>query len=113
MSAALLEFTSHVSGKNARVAVYPDRVELRRGGLSVGKLTGAVMTFGASALVTGGVSKRDEEMIPVRSITSVTSKKGLTTTVVSVITGGNSIDFRVSHGEAKQLKDTLLRLMAG
>ena len=112
MSAALLEFTSHVSGKNAKVSVYPDRVELRRGGLSLGKLTGAVATFGASALVTGGVSKRDEELIPVGSITSVSSRKGLTNTVVSVVAGGSSLDFKVSHSEAQALKDLLLRLMA-
>ena len=66
--------------------------------------------MGFSILATG-VRNKDTEMIPVRSITSITSKKGMTNTTVSVIVPGNTIDFRVSHGEAKTVKDTLQRLM--
>lgn len=108
----LYTFTSHINGKNAKVAIWPDRVDWSRGGLSGGKILAAGLTGGASLLVTGGVKKASSEMIPIKSITSVTSKKGaLNNTVVSVITSGNTIDFRVSHKEAAIVKDTLNRLI--
>lgn len=111
MSAALLSFTSHINGKNARVQVFPDRVEWTRAGLSGGKMLAGAMTMGLSVLATG-VRNKDTEMIPVRAITSVTSKKGMGNTTVTVITAGNTIDFRIGHGEADRLKSTLLQLMA-
>ncbi|MFH5879742.1 hypothetical protein [Arthrobacter sp. NA-172] len=92
------------------MAIYPDRVEWTRAGLSGGKLMAGAATLGLSMLATG-VRNKDTEMIPVRSITSITSKKGLANTVVSVIVPGNTIDFRISHGEAKAVKATLQRLM--
>lgn len=106
----LHSFTSHIAGKNANVSIYPDRVEWTRSGLSGGKLLAGVATLGVSTLATG-VRNKDTEMIPVRSITSITTKKGLANTTVSVIVPGNTIDFRVSHGEAKTIKETLQRLM--
>ena len=108
----LLSFTSHVAGKNARVQVFPDRIEWSRAGLSGGKVTAAVFTLGASALATG-VRNRDTEMIPVRSVSSVTSKKGMVNTTVSVITAGNTIDFKIGHSEADRLKSTLQQLIVG
>jgi phage-related minor tail protein len=74
-------------------------------------LAGAA-TLGLSMLATG-VRNKDTEMIPIRAITSVTSKKGMANTTVSVITAGNTIDFKISHSEATKLKATLLQLMAG
>lgn len=112
MSSALLEFTSHINGKNAKVQVYPDRLEWTKAGLSGGKLAAGLMTGGLSMLATG-VRNKDAEMIPVKAITSVTSKKGMANTTVSVITAGNTIDFKIGHGEADRLKSTLLQLMAG
>lgn len=103
-------FTSHVAGKNANVSIYSDRVEWTRGGVSGGKLLAGAATMGWSLLKTG-VRNKDTEMIPVRSITSITSKKGMANTTVSVIVPGNAVDFRVSHGEAKTVKETLQRLM--
>lgn len=111
MSAALLEFTSHINGKNAKVQVFPDRVEWSKAGLSGGKLLAGAATMGLSMLATG-VRNKDTEMIPVRAITSVTTKKGMANTTVSVIAAGNSIDFKISHSEAARLKSTLLQLMA-
>lgn len=111
MSAALLEFTSHINGKNAKVQVFPDRLEWTKAGLSGGKMLAGAMTMGLSMLATG-ISNKDTEMIPVRAITSVTSKKGMANTTVSVITAGNTIDFKISHSEADKLKSTLLQLMA-
>jgi hypothetical protein len=111
MSSALLEFTSHINGKNAKVQVFPDHVEWTKGGLSGGKMLAGAMTLGLSTLATG-VRNKDTEMIPIRAITSVTSKKGMANTTVSVITAGNTIDFKIGHGEATKLKATLLQLMA-
>jgi hypothetical protein len=99
----LHSFTSHISGKNAKVSIYPDRVEWER-------VSSHMSTLGFS-MIMPGLRKKDTEMIPVRSITSITSKKGLANTTVSVIVPGNTIDFRVSHGEAKTVKETLQRLM--
>jgi len=112
MSSALLEFTSHINGKNAKVQVFPDRLEWTKAGLSGGKMLAGAMTMGLSMLATG-ISNKDTEMIPVKAITSVTSKKGMANTTVSVITAGNTIDFKIGHGEADRLKKTLLQLMAG
>lgn len=114
MSAPIHTFTSHTGGKNARVSIYPDRIEweLQRG-VSGGKLTAGLMTGGLSLLATGFKNgKSSSETIPVRQITSVTTRRdGMLNTVVSVVTAGNTVDFRVSHSEAKEVRDTLNKLM--
>lgn len=104
---ALLQFTSHIAGRNAKVAIYPDRIEWEQEGRVT--MTRAL----GGALVTGSLRKGGaSEVIPIRAITSVTTKKdGLRNWAVSIITSGNSIDMRVSKDEATQVKDTLLRLM--
>ncbi|MHA7292639.1 hypothetical protein [Arthrobacter sp. HLT1-21] len=94
------------------MTLFPDRLEWSRSGLSGGKVAAATLSFGVTAL-TSGVRNRDTEMIPIRSISSVTSKKGMMNTTVSVITTGNTIDFKISHGEADKLKSTLLQLING
>lgn len=105
---ALMEFTSHVGGKNAKVSIHPDRIEWER----AGRITATRVLTGA-ALVTGARKGGGTEMIPIRHITSVTTKKdGLRNWAVSVISAGNSIDLRVSKEEAERIKQTLLRLMA-
>lgn len=113
---ALHEFTSHINGKNATVTIYPDRIEwLRPRGVSGGKITAGIMTLGVSVLATGVKDgKSGTEMIPIRSISSVTTRRdGMMNSFVSVITTGNTVDFRVSHKEAATVKDTLTRLMLG
>lgn len=106
-----MEFTSHIGGKNAAVAIYPDRIEWSREGKA--RLGLAAVTLGVSALAPGARRKGGAtEMILVRAITSVTTKKeGLRNYAVSVIAPGNSIDMRVSKDEAEQIKATLLDLM--
>lgn len=108
MTAPLHTFTSHISGKNATVEIYPDRIEWER----LKERSGALL------VATGGLSlltkrrKDGSEMIPVKSITSVATKRdGIRNTIVSVITSGNTIDFRVSHDEAAQVRDVLNRLI--
>jgi len=107
-------FTSHISGKNAKVRIYQDRVEWeRQRGVSAGKITAGMMTGGLSLLATGvKTGQAGSEMIPIKSITSVTTKKdGMTNTIVSIICAGNTIDFRTSNGDAKQAKQILTQLI--
>lgn len=103
-------FTSHVAGKNARVSIFPDRVEWSRAGVSGGKLAAGIMTMGVSMLATG-VRNKDTEMIPMRAITSVSTKKDMLNTTVNVMASGSMIGFRVSHSEAAKVKSTLQGLM--
>lgn len=115
-SVPLLSFVSHIDGKNARVSVWPDRVEWdRKGILSTGAKAGmAVMTVGMSYLATGVTRKQSTEVIPVKSIMSVTTKRGLgLQTKVSVITSGNTIEMRISHKEAEQVRSVLMQLASG
>lgn len=105
---ALMQLTSHIAGRNAEVAIYPDRIEWER----QGRVT-ATRALGG-ALLTGSLRKGGgTETIPVKAITSVTTRKdGLRNWAVSVITAGNTLDMRVSKTEAEQVRATLLRLMA-
>lgn len=112
----LYSFTSHVTGKNAKVSVYDDRIEWEVArGVSGAKVTAGIISLGMTTLATGVRSgKAGTEMIPIKSISSVTtSRDGMMNSKVSVITAGNTIDFRVSHAEAKVVKDTLTRLILG
>ena len=112
----LLTFVSHIDGKNARVFVWPDRVEWdRKGLLSTGAKAGmAFMTLGTSYLATGVTRKQSTELIPVKSITSVTTKRGLgLQTKLTVITSGNTIEMRIAHKEAEQVRTLLMQLVNG
>jgi hypothetical protein len=104
---ALMKFTSHIAGKNATVEIHDDRIEWQQqGGVSAMKvLTGA-------ALIAGVRKGGSSEMIPIRHITSVTTRRdGLRNHAVSIVTAGNTIDMRVSKDEAEQIKATVTRLM--
>lgn len=115
--APILEFTSHVQGKNAKVRVFTDRVEWERGkAVSAGKITAGLMTAGLSLAATGVRTRKGAgtEVILLRSVTSVTSRRDtLLNDAVSVITSGNTIDFRVSKGEGEQITRVLLDLVGG
>jgi len=113
---SLFTFTSHIDGKNARVSVFQDRIEwVKPRGVSGGKLAAGLMTAGMSLLATGVKNgKSGTEMIPVKSMSSVTtSRDGLLNTKVSVVTSGNTVDFRVSHAEAAQVQSVLTELILG
>lgn len=93
---APMSFKSHIDGKNADVMIHPDRIEwaLEAPRLAVFK------------------KQRGSEMIPINRISSVaTQKDGLRFTVVRVITTGNTIEFRVGHGQAQEIKALLSSLM--
>ena len=103
----LHEFDSHVAGKNAKVQIYPDRIEWEKP--RARSMMATAVTFGANYLAKRGI---DTEMIPLRSISSVATKRdGMLNTVVQVIASGNTIDFRVSHKEAEQVRGILNRLL--
>ncbi len=112
MTAPLFEVTSHIDGKNAKVRVYPDRVEWERPKhVSGAKVTAAVMTMGVSLAATGINTRKGAgvEVIPMRSITSVTQKRdSMLNDVVSIITAGNTIDMRCAKAEAERLRTLIL-----
>lgn len=112
----LMTFKSHIEGKNADVAIYPDRIEWSRGrGVSGKKLTAGLLTGGASFLATGvRGSHAGSEMIPVKNISSVVTKRdGMLYTKVVVVASGNTIDFRVPHASAPGIKTLLTDLVLG
>ena len=107
--APVLDFESHVDGKNARVMVFPDRLEWVQKGSAAARWTAATMTLGVSLLAG---KKEAREVIPVRQITNVsTSRDGLRNSAVTVSSAGGSVSFRVSHSEAQELRSTLMGLM--
>lgn len=113
---ALLKFKSHIDGKNADVAIYPDRVEwIMARGVSGAKVTAGVLTGGLSMLATGVKNgKAGSQMIPMKSITGVTTKRdGMIITVVTVTSSSSAIGFRVSHKEAEQMRQLLNQLILG
>ena len=108
----LLEITSHINGKNAKVRVYPDRIEWERGKqVSASKVTADVLTVGLSLLATGVKTRRGAgvEVIPMHQVTSVTQRRDTPlNAVVSVITSGSTIDMRCSRKEADRLRALIL-----
>lgn len=100
-SAPLLHFKSHIGGKNADVTIWADRIEWH--------LVGSLARAGSPLRRTKGT-----EMMPVRAVSSVNSvKDGLRFTKVVVIAAGNTVEFRVGHGEAGQIRDLLTQLVVG
>lgn len=108
--APLMQFASHIDGKNAKVSIYPDRIEWARTGLKPpGGATGVLLSGGLSLAIPG---RKDTNTIPIRQIQGIsTHKAGLSFTTVRVTTAGDTAEFRVSKREAEQVKSTLLRLM--
>lgn len=105
----LMEFTSHIDGANAKVAIYADRIEwTRKGHKPAGGITAAVITGGLSLALPG---RRDTNMIPIGQIQGVsTHRAGLSYTTVRVATAADTVEFRVNRRQAEEAKDLLLRL---
>lgn len=99
----LMQFKSHIEGKNAEVTIWPDRIEWEKRG----DLRGGIWGMGVL-----GRKGKDTNMIPVKAIQGVaTHKGGIGYTNVEVTTGGDKIVFRVSKDQAETVKSTLTRLM--
>ena len=76
------------------------------------KIALGAMTAGLSLRATGISGKKGTEMMPLKAITGVTTKKdGLRFTLVNVASAGSTIGFRVGHGEAAELSRLLTELM--
>jgi predicted HTH transcriptional regulator len=106
----VMQFRSHVAGNSVQVHIYPDRIEWRRAGYKpAGGVTAAVLTGGLSLALPG---RKDSNMIPIRMIQGVTThRNGLSWTLVKVASAGDITEFKVSKGQAEEIKATLLRLM--
>jgi len=110
-SKPLYAFVSHIDGKNARVEVFQDRIEWERKAVSGGKVAAGILTMGMSAVFTG-VRGKNTDMVPIRMVSGVTSKKGAgLNTVVRIATAGGQLEFRTGHKEAEQVKQLVQRLM--
>lgn len=111
-SQPILQFKSHIKGVNADVWIYPDRIEWsQKGRMTATRMVGAGMTLGA---MNARKKNAGTEIIPLKSVSSVTTKKdGIAFTLVSVITSGNTIDFRVSHDRAQEIRDAITALLLG
>lgn len=114
----LFQVVSHITGKNAVVRLWPDRIEWERArGVSAGKLTAGVMTGGASLLLTGVKGGKDAyEMVLLKNVTNVSNRKdGMPYHAVDVQTasGGavNTVSFRVNREEATQFRVAILDAM--
>lgn len=116
-TAPLLKFTSHTDGKNAKVEIYSDRIEwTRESGVAAaaGRWTAASLTAGLSLLKTGVSGHKDTNVLPIRLIQGITTRRaGFRYTAVVVSTAADSIEFHVSANEAEQAKSTITRLMIG
>lgn len=114
--APLYEIDSHIASKNAKVRLYADRVEWERSKrVSGAKVAAGVMTVGLSLAATGVRTRRGAgvEMIPMKSITSVTQKRDTMLNDFSVITAGNTIDMRCHRKEAGELRALILEGING
>jgi hypothetical protein len=116
----LLHFTSHIRGANAKVWVYADRIEWSSAkGVSAGKITAGILTGGVSLAVTGvgrggytTGAKKGTEVIPLRAVTSVTTRRdGALNSVLAVSTPAGVVDMRIAHKEAERAKQTITELM--
>lgn len=98
-------------GKNARVTLWPDRLEWEKGrGVSAGKIVGGIfLTGGVSLLFTGIRGNKDAfEALPLSAVVSVSIKKGDKGQIVSVNTAGGDIDFCVSRNNAAEFRTAIL-----
>lgn len=89
----LLTFNSHVKGLNAHVTVWPDRIEWEKR--------------------AGVFLRRETNVIPVRTIQSVsTGRSGVQSSVTIRTAGGEPVDMRVSRQEADSIQNLIMRLIA-
>jgi hypothetical protein len=110
----LYEVVSHIDGKNAKVKLWPDRIEWERGrGVSAGKITAGFFTLGTSLLATGVKGGKDAyDMLPINQITSVSNRKdGMLYHLVEVQTAGGTVGFRVNRDDAAKFRQAILNLM--
>ncbi|MGI5151373.1 hypothetical protein ACQEVC_34255 [Plantactinospora sp. CA-294935] len=116
----LTTFESHVAGRNARVRIYPDRIEWSQPGrtkvANVLLIVLAVYTVALSLLVKScrpRFAEQGRQMLAMRSVQSVASERAGLHTAVVVSAGGNAIGFRVPHNAAPGIEQLLRDLVLG
>ena len=113
-SGLMLEIESHIAGKNAKVRVFPDRVEWEKGRLvSGGKVAAAVLTGGLSLAATGVHTKAQAgfETLPMSAVTGVSLHRegiGMSGYTVVITAGLNQITVTCSKGDAERLRDAIM-----
>jgi hypothetical protein len=114
----LYELESHIAGKNARVRLWPDRLEWERPrGLSAGKITTGVFTGGLSLAATGFKGGKDEhDMVLLKHVTNVSDHRdGMLFHKIEVQTSSgaavNTISFRVRHDDAPAFRQAIIDAM--
>lgn len=116
MSQLLLHTKSRVSGKNADVHIYDNRIEWalepHGNGWNATAIVLAIFTACISLIfMRPSFKTQATAVIPASKISSIETKKdGAVNTKVTVITSGNTIEFRTSHDKAAALKSTLTGL---
>ena len=116
MTDLILHTKSRIDGKNADVNIYNNRVEWAKEphstGYNITALILAVCTVGISLIwMRPSFKTQSSEVIPASKITSIQTKKdGPVNTKVTVITSGNTIEFRTSHDKASAIKAALTGL---
>jgi hypothetical protein len=120
MEQPLTAFESHVAGRNARVRIYPDRIEWSQPGrtkaANVLLIILAVYTVALSLLVPAcrpRFAERGRQMLAMRSVQSVASQRDGLHTAVVVSAGANAIGFRVPHSSAASIEQLLRDLVLG
>lgn len=116
----LTTFTSHVAGRNARVRVYPDRIEWAQPGrtmvANVLLIILALYTVGLTLLAAAcrpRFAEQGRQMLAMRAVQSVASERDGLYTAVLVSAGANAIRFRVSNGEAPAIEQLVRDLVLG
>jgi hypothetical protein len=116
----LTSFESRVSGRNARVAIYPDRIEWSQ----PGRTTVANVLLVILAIYTAAISllfpaarprfkERGRHILAMKAVQSVSSRYDGMFTAVAVVAGASSIEFRVPHSEAPGIEALVRDLMLG
>ena len=106
----IFEVMAKGEGKNARVTLWPDRLEWEKGGgISGGKVFAAILTTGISLAFTGLRGKKEDfETLPLSAVVGVSIKRVEKGQIVSVSTAGGDIDFRVSRQNAAAFRVAIL-----
>jgi hypothetical protein len=96
IAGVVFQGTSHESGRNATVTLYPDRIERVK----------------EKSLTSFSKASQASEVTPMRAVSSVqTQKDGMLYTKVTVHASGNPIEFRFAHEEARQFKDAISEIL--
>ncbi|WFE47621.1 hypothetical protein [Verrucosispora sp. WMMD1129] len=116
----LARFESRVAGRNARVAVWPDRIEWSQPGrtkvANVLLVILTVYTIGISLLFRAcrpRFKEQGRQMLAMRAVQSVAAQRDGLHTAVAVVAGASTISFRVPHDAAPQIEALIRDLVLG